>query len=258
MKTTRFVAAILCCVMTVSWVAACKKEPHREAEQPQSQEQALEYDVVFDMKDYEFFSQIFEEGQWEEKGPYTMLLSGLDTPVTLEMDGLTVKTVSAYGHTLTLNQETFQDDVGVEIESAEGVVVIYQTYDCASSCWLLTEEDYHVLPPVEGYSTRVQVREDGSLGYRKSWDQYDTTFNQEDYAPLYYCTSRNHMLYQIGSAEFLDNELVLAPEKTVTVDDEYDLESLFAEAKADAYAGDYFSQFETVDQALAANENRAG
>ena len=196
------------------------------------------------------------EGQWEEKGSYTMLLNGLFTPVVLKMDGLTVKTVTAYGQSLELNQDTYQGYVGIEIEATEGVLVIYQSDDYEPNCWLLTEEKCHELRPEDGYSTTVHVRDDGTLRYYQSWCVYNTLFNQEDYAPLYYCTSRDHVLYQGGSLEIVDAQLVLTLERTVTVSDEYDLDALFMEAKADEYAGEYFSQFETVDQVLAANTNR--
>ncbi len=246
MKTKRFVAIVLFYVMLVSLMAACKKEPRDE----------LKYDVAFDINDYEFFSDIFDEGTWEEKGSYTMLLNGLFTPVVLEMDGLTVKTVNAYGQSLELDQDTYQGYVGIEIEAAEGILVIYQIDDYERTCWLLTEEKCYVLPPKDGYSTTVHIRDGGAPEYYRSWCEYETSFNQEVYAPLYYCTSRDHVLYQSGSVEIADGEIRLTPAKTVTVSDEYDLDAMFAEAKADEYAGEYFSGFETVDQALAANADR--
>lgn len=246
MKTNRFVAVVLFSVTLVSLMVACKKAPREE----------LECDFVFDMDDYEFFSDVFNDDQWEDKGPYTVLLNGLLTPVVLKMDGMTVKTVNAYGQILQLDQETYQGYVGIEIEAAEGVLIIYQIDDYERACWLLTEEKCYDLTPKDGYSTTVHVRDDGTLRYYRSWCEYETSFNQEAYAPLYYCTSRDHVLYQSGTAEIADGQLRLMPEKTVTASDEYDLNAMFSEAKADEYAGEYFSRFETVDQALAANTDR--
>lgn len=226
---------------------------------PEDEVPAQTCDLEYDMGEYSFFADIFDQkpmDEWEAMGQYTVLLKGLHTPVVLEMDGLIVKTLRAYGQTLRLDQDAYQGYVGVEIEAAEDVLVIYQIDDYERSCWLLTEEKCYELHPKDGYSTTVHVRDDGTLGYHKSWGEYDTTFNQEEYAPLYYCTSRDDVLYQNGSAEIANGQLVLTPEKTVTADDEYDLEALFAEAKADGYAGEHFSRFETVDQALAANVNR--
>lgn len=243
---SRCIALVLCCVLLCGWMAACEKAP----------QQTLEYDVMFDMNDYGFFSDIFSDGQWEDKGAYTMLLNGLFTPVLVEMEGLTVKTVSAYGKHLVLNQDAYQGTAGIEMEAAEGVLILYQNGDYENSCWLLTGEKSYHLPPEDGYSTTVRVGDDGALRYHRSWCQYDTTFHQDVYAPLYYCTSRDHMLYQDGAVAFQDGELVLTPEKTVTADEEYDLEAMFAEAKLCELAGEYFSRFETVDQVLAANKNR--
>lgn len=246
MKTTRWIALVLCCVLLCGWMAACET----------AKQQEQKYDVVFDMDEYAFFSEVFGAGQWEDKGTYTVLLNGLPTPVLVEMDGLTVKAVNAYGKRLALEQDAYQGSVGIEIEAVEGVLVIYQNADYEKNCWLLTQERSYHLPVQDGYSTTVHVRDDGTLRYRRSWCEYDTTFHQDVYAPLYCCTSREHMLYQEGSVAFVDSELVLTPEKTVTVGEEYDLEAMFTEAKMCENVGEYFSRFETVDQVLAANENR--
>ena len=227
-------------------MTACKKEPREK----------LGYDFAFDMNDYDFFSDIFENDQWENKGTYTLLLNGLFTPVILEMDGLTVKTVNAYGQSLKLDQDVYQGYVGIEIEAAEGILVIYQIDDYQRTCWLLTKEKCHVLFPEDGYSTTVHVRDGKTLEYYRSWCEYETSFNQEVYAPLYYCTSRDHVLYQTGSVELADGKISLTPNKTVTASDEYDLDAMFTEAKTDEYAAEYFSQFDTVDEALSANINR--
>jgi maltodextrin utilization protein YvdJ len=164
--------------------------------------------------------------------------------------------VSAYGQTLQLDQETYQDQVGIEIEASDGVLVVYQTYDYEKTCWLITKEKSYTLSPTDGYSTTVHVHDDGTLTYYRSWREYETTFNQETFAPLYCCTSRDHVLYQLGSGDIKDGKLNLKLEKNVTLSDEYDVDELFAQAKADEYAGEYFSSFETVDEALAANANR--
>ena len=64
-------------------------------------------------------------------------------------------------------------------------------------------------------------------------------------------TSRDELLYETGRAEIVDDELVLTPERTVVLSDQFDLDALFAEAKA---AGKY-EEYETLDDLLAANEH---
>ena len=49
----------------------------------------------------------------------------------------------------------------------------------------------------------------------------------------------------------MDGEVVLTPEKTVTLADAHDLDALFAEAKANGV----FAEYETVDALLAANQS---
>ena len=253
----RFFLIIVSIVILLVFASCGAKPEDTVPEDTSGQEEA--YDLVIDMKDYGYFADVFEEKpveEWEAMGTYTISLRGMHTPVLVNMHGMDVLSVSAYGQTLTLNQGAYQGYVGIEIEATESVLIIYQIDDYESSCWLLTEEKCYALHPEGGYSTTVHVREDGTLRYRKFWGEYDTTFDQEEYAPLYYCTSRDDVLYQIGSVGITDGQVVLTPEKTVTADDEYDLDAMFAEAKADEYAGEYFSRFETVEEALAANVNR--
>ena len=102
-------------------------------------------------------------------------------------------------------------------------------------------------------STQVFVKADGTLAYGRYWGEYTTTFNQMDYAPLEVCASRDEFLYETGSAEIRDGEVILTVEKTVVVSDEYDLDALFAQAQADGY----YEEYETADEVLAANLARA-
>ena len=56
-----------------------------------------------------------------------------------------------------------------------------------------------------------------------------------------------------GRAEIRNGEAILTPEITFTLSDEYDLDAMFAEAKANGA----FEEYETVDALLAANQARA-
>ena len=86
------------------------------------------------------------------------------------------------------------------------------------------------------------------MQYIRYWDQYVSTFNQT--SPLMVCTSRDQFLYETGRAEIVDGEVVLTVKETVVLSDLYDLDAMFAEAKAEGL----FAEYETVDELFAANK----
>lgn len=212
-------------------------------------------DLAYNMKDYRFFEDIFQEKadeQWDTMGRYTILLKGYHTPVIVEMDGRSVVSVSAYGYTKDVHIDTYQDEVNAQIQSAEAAILINENQDYKGHTWILTADGCYEFHPVGGISTQVRAREDGTMRYRRFWGEYDTTFHQDVYAPLYCCTARDHFLYETGTAKIVDGEVVLTAKETVTVSDEYDLEAMFAQAKAEGL----FEKYDSVDECLAANKTR--
>lgn len=228
------------------------------ASTPESSTPVDAYDLAYDMQDYDHFSSIFDEKameEWENMGIYTLLLKGLHTPVLVEMNGMDVLSVRAYGQTAVLGTAgaVFQDSTPVSIRSTEDAVVVNLSWDYDGETIILTEAQSYEFRREGDISTQVFVREDGTLAYGRYWGEYVTSFNQWDTAPLDLCTSRDQFLYETGSAEIRNGEVILTPEKTVTVSDEYDLDAMFAQAKA---TGQY-EEYETVDALLAANQASA-
>lgn len=213
------------------------------------------HDLSYDMAEIEYFGNIFEEksaDEWDDMGTYTILLEGLHTSVLVDMDGRTVVAVHAYDQTLELGDDgrLHQDLTPVSISSIEGAVLVNVTRDYDGKTVILTKEKCFTFAPEGDISTQVYVREDGTLAYGRYWGHYTTSFEHWDTAPLDLCTSRDQFLYETGHAEILDGEVVLTPEKTVTVSDAYDLDAMFARAReAGGYTG-----YETVDELLAANK----
>ena len=239
----RYLFALLC-VLALLISTACTPKSEGDS-----------YDLSYDMAHYDFFAEIFEEKsaeEWASCGQYTILLNGLHTPVYVDMDGMDVLSVRAYGQTVNLGVDgcLFQDETPVDIRTAAGAVFVNLSWDYSGKTVIITESQRYTLSPENGISTQIFVNEDGSLYYRRYWGEYLTSFNQWDYAPLDLCTGRDQFLREDGSALLQDGEIVLTPEHTVTVSDEYDLDALFAEAKA---AGQY-EAYETVEECLAANK----
>lgn len=218
----------------------------------------ISYDLAYDLGNYDHFADIFDEktvDQWTSMGRYTLLLKGLHTPVLLEMDGMNVLSVNAYGQTVELGEGGFvsQDCTPVSIQSAKNTVVVNLTWDYDGETIILTNKQRYEFRRDGDISTQVFLKDDGTLRYTRYWGEYRTSFEQWDTAPLDLCTSRDHFLEESGRAEIVGGEVVLTAENTATVSDKYDLDAMFAEAKA---AGMY-QEYETVDALLAANQAKA-
>ena len=244
----RWIAALMSVLMMLA-LAACTSAP--ETTVPEDR-----YDLAYDMADYSHFADIFEEkdaAEWDAMGAYTILLNGLDTPVLVDMNGRDVVAVHAYDQTAQLGDAgaTEQDETPVSVRSVENVVVINISRENDGETILLTQGKRYAFQPDGGISTQIYVGEDGALAYGRYWDEYVSSFDQWDTAPLELSTSRDQFLYETGRAELVDGEVVLTPEKTVTLADAYDLDALFAEAKENGF----FEEYETVDALLAANQS---
>lgn len=216
------------------------------------------YDLVCNMENYSFFAEIFdkkEPEEWAAMGKYTILLEGLHTQVLVDMNEMDVRSVRAYGQTVQLGTDgsLFQDCCPVEIRSVQGAVAVNISWDYSGKTFVLTEDRCYSFEPEGAISTQIFVQEDGTFTYSRYWGEYVTSFEQWDTAPLELCTSRDHFLYETGYAEIVNGEVVLTPEKTVTVSDQYDLDAMFAEAKASGM----FEEYETVDALFAANRGKA-
>lgn len=239
--------AMLLSIMMLLGLTACASAP--ESTVPDDA-----CDLSYDMADYGHFADIFDTKspeEWDDMGAYTILLKGLHTSVLVDMNGMDVLAVHAFGQTAELGAAgaVYQDDCPVSIRSTEDAVVVNCSWDYDGETVILTQEKCYSFRPDGDISTQVFVQDDGTLAYGRYWGEYVTSFNQWDTAPLELCTSREQFLYETGCAEIMGGEVILTPEKTVNVSDEYDLDSMFAEAKASGL----FEAYETADALLNAN-----
>lgn len=249
---------LLICVFLALSATACSisgAQPTSVSSTTVTTRPAVEYDLAFDMTQYDHFGHIFNEKepqQWEQMGQYTILLKGFDTPVTVKMSGLTVLSVSAYGQTAQAGIEPFQGDTPANIQGVAGAVVVSESLDYECSSWVLTASGVTEFRPADSVSTHIFVTEEGTLRYRTYWGEYATTFEQWDYAPLELCTGRDQFLYETGTVALVDGQVILIQEETVTVSDYCDLDALFETAKAEGR----YPEFDSVDALFAFNAQK--
>lgn len=216
-------------------------------------------DLVYDMTNYGFFPEIFEEkslDEWNSMGRYTMLLEGLHTPVVVSMDGTDVLSIRAYDQTVELGESGLADEYHEGLSpvyyigsTRDAVVIRVSGGESADDSILITEARCYTFRQETDCDTNFFVGEDGTLEYRRTWIDPDV-LEQMGFQALESCTARDEVLYETGSAELADGELVLTAEETVVFSDVFDPDALFAEAKA---AG-AFEEYDSVDALLAANK----
>ena len=99
----RWIAALMSVLMMLA-LAACASAPETTAPQethdpaPETTVPQDAYDLAYNMADYDWFADIFEEkdsAEWDAMGAFTILLNGLDTPVLVDMNGRDVVAVHA-------------------------------------------------------------------------------------------------------------------------------------------------------------------
>ena len=242
----RRILALIGIVMMLA-LTACAAAPEADAA-----------DLVYDMNDYDFFWQVLEEKspeEWESMGAYTVLLEGLNTPVTVHMDGTDVLSVDAFGQTAELGESGLANEYHdgyspvYDIRSTKDAVVIRVSGgEFSEESILITRDGCHTFEPENGYYTSIFPGEDGTLDYSRTWERMND-FEQMGYEALATCTGRDEPIGETGTVEIIGGDVVLTPEVTVTVSDGYDLDAMFAEGKE---AG-AFEAYETLDALLAAN-----
>lgn len=215
-------------------------------------------DLVYDMTEYNYFADIFEAKapeEWESMGAYTVLLKGLDTPVTVHMDGTDVVSIDAFGQTAELGESGLANEyhdgyspVDNIRSTKDAVVIRVIDGEYSEESIVITKDRCHMFRPENGYYTAVFVGDDGSLGYCRTWDRMND-FEQMRFSALANCAGRDEPLYETGRVEIKGDDLVLTAEETVVLSEMYDLDALFAEGKD---AG-VFEAYETLDALLAAN-----
>lgn len=253
----RWIVTLLSILMLLG-LPACGSAP--QSTNPEVPVPVETYDLVYDLKNYDFFGQIFDEksmDEWNSMGRYTMLLKGLHTSVVVNMDGTDVLSIGAYDQTVELGTAGLANEyhdgfspVYYIGSTQDAVVIRVSRGESSDDSILITKDQYYTFEQETDCHTNFYVREDGTLEYCRTWND-PAVLEQMGFYVLECCTGRDALLYETGCAEITDEQLVLTAEETVVFSDVFDLEALFSEAKA---AG-IFEEYDSVDALLAANKD---
>jgi hypothetical protein len=218
-----------------------------------------ETELIYDMANHQWFSDIFEEKtveEWNALGQYTLRLEGLHTPVILNMDGTSVLSVTAFDQTIDLGGAGMASDyfdgyspVNYIRSTKDAVVIRINGGEMWDDFILITKEDYFRYPNEHDGHIALWVNEDGTLGYRQTYLFMDDIEEMGSHV-LYQLTSRDQVLHNEGHAGIINGEVVFTAEKTVVFSDHFDADAMFSESKA---AGE-FTEYETLDELFEANK----
>ena len=233
---------LLSIVLTLAFLCSCK---NKEDKQPS--------EFSYRMDDFKSFNELLNKKELSSlKDNYKITITGLKTPVVFEMEGKKVLSVTAYDKTAEVNIDTYNDYCPASIEEARDAVIIREDLGYKTKSWIITKDKVYPLLPAGKISNKVYAKEDGSLGYFLYWEEYETSLKESDTAPLELLGSRHQFLYEEGYLEIIDGRLLMTSQKTVRAEDEYDLDSLFEEAKK---KGKY-TEYDTLDELLKTNSQK--
>ena len=229
-------------VLILMLICSCKD---KEDKQPS--------EFSYRMDDFNSFNELLNRKELSSlKDNYKITITGLKTPVVFEMEGKKVLSVTAYDKTAEVNIGTYNDYCPASIEAARDAVIIREDLDYQTKSWIIAKDKIYTLLPAGEISTKVYAKEDGSLGYFRYWKEYETSLKESDTALLELLGSRQQLLYEEGYLEIIDGRLLMTSQQTVRAEDEYDLDSLFEEAKKNGK----YTEYNTLDELFKTNSQK--
>ena len=179
-------------------------------------------------------------------------VTGLCTPVVLEMDELMVNRVRFWGRTLTVDAGVDDGSINFSIgNTADNLLYINGHYES----WLATEADTFHYPYEHETHTWFRLNENGTLEYRITamasyyMDQWTT-------APLDSATDRGNLYEETGIVQMWEGQPSLSVKKRTLMGDVYDFDALFQEARKQD--PEYREDCANADEVLAQNKEAGG
>ena len=176
-------------------------------------------------------------------------VTGMCTPVTLELEGVIVKNMMAYGRTLVVDADTPEGLTEFSLSQWQDTLIVNKEEEC----WLMTREKDFYFPCEDGVITGLWTNEEGQLRYTKT-AQAAYYMEQWVTAPLDSATDRGNLYSEWGFVQLRDGQPVLIMEERTLMGHKYDFDTLFIMARTLGW-GDY-EGCETADDVLRSNKEK--
>lgn len=202
---------------------------------------------------YEIMEKLDEDG-FLDVSTYTVEIGGLCAPVALHMAYSRLVSISAFDHTVYVDTEAWDysflygNTTAYLYDYQDAIILNLWTDSIGYSC-VMTSQGSSVDYPSGGTSRMVYVSEDGQLQWSKTSCKFNRPMQQRDIAPIDLATSRDEFYYAIGNASFEGGSVQYGEAVHYTISDVFDLDTAFADAKAQGQ----YAEFDTVDELLAYN-----
>ncbi|MBQ3215438.1 MAG: RHS repeat protein [Oscillospiraceae bacterium] len=197
----------------------------------------------------DFISSLSDRINSGELTNYVVNISGLCTPVTVQMENMDVVHIEVYGHTISQRMYQFHDTSSLSIIQWEDAIILQYMEDVCLGSWIATSDQLieHQFPIWHEQDAEIHmdlyVDEQNQLRFIRYIPEYMTTLNQDELSAITLFDNRVAFVYDEGFATIGENNLELDVENWHPLQELYDLEAIFASAKEQGM----FAEFDTLD-----------
>ena len=228
-----------------------------ETTEPSTEPPVAEGTLIWEGEEYESLDQLMATAKAKgrlELEDHTMTIEGLQTPVTFHMNYEILTGYTVYGYTFDVEPEALEyaglyGNVSADLYDYQDAVILNVWYYDIGYTLIMMPEGSWTHHPTEGRSLMVYENMDGELVCRKTATKFNASLEHWETAPIDLATSRDDFHYATGTCVIDGNDVQPMLLEEHTISDGYDLDQIFADAKArDEYPG-----FDTLDQLLEYN-----
>lgn len=196
-----------------------------------------EYTAYFDSAE-EWIRWLYDTGAADAfpSSPYTITITGFDTPVTFAMDGYaTPASITAYDQTAAITEDAWlYGNYTFDLFAAEGAVIFSFGYYNIGHTYILTKDSTQTIAPGSLHSLHLYKGESGSLRYQRIHNQIADIIQT---GGLSAATGYDDLMYCYGDASIENGRLVLGEaDEYYTIGDKYDLDQEFENMYSRYYA----------------------
>ncbi len=187
-----------------------------------------EYTAYFDSAE-EWIRWLYDTGAADAfpSSPYTITITGFDTPVTFAMGGYAKPTsITAYDQTVAITEDAWlYGNYTFDLFAAEGTVIFSFGYYNIGHTYILTKDSTQIIAPGTDNSIHLYPDDAGNLRYQRINNRIADIIQT---GGLSAATGYDDLLYCYGDASIEDGKLVLSEaDEYYTIGDKYDLDQEF-------------------------------